>query len=101
MEKSFSWATLALTIAILVSGCASTVKVESNPPGALVRMRGSGRAIYRWKTAGLTPCEFKAPYSAIQTYVRWEDGTESEKIRVEIPKFSDPDPIRFTKPTAP
>lgn len=98
MNKSFSLFSLALAAVVLVSGCASTVRVESTPPGAVVRMRGSGRAIYRWRSVGLTPCEFKAPYSAIQTYVRWKDGTESDKVRVTIPKFSDPAPVVFTKP---
>ncbi len=83
---------------VMATGCASTVRVESDPPGALVRMRGSGRAIYRWRTVGLTPCEFKANYSAIQTYVRWEDGTDSDKIRVTLPKWGDPAPVLFTKP---
>jgi len=97
MQKTVALTSLFL-LALLVSGCASTVRVESDPPGAMVRMRGSGRPIYRWRTVGLTPCEFKAPYSAIQTYVRWEDGAESEKVRVAIPKFGDPEPVVFRKP---
>lgn len=94
----FSRIVLLFAAAVVFGGCASTVKVESNPSGALVRMRGSGRPIYRWKTVGLTPCTFKAPYSAIQTYVRWDDGSESEKVRITVPKFSDPAPLFFEKP---
>ncbi len=98
MQRTVFRGVLALCVCGLMAGCASTVRVESDPPGALVRMRGSGRPIYRWRSVGLTPCEFKARYSAIQAYVRWEDGTESEKLRVPIPKFSDPAPLLFRKP---
>jgi hypothetical protein len=85
---------------ILASGCASTVKVTSDPPGALVRFRGSGRASYRWKTVGITPCEYRARYNAVKTVVFWKDGTASEIKRTEIPfvLFGEPEPVHFTKP---
>lgn len=83
---------------LLAAGCASTVKVTSDPPGALVRARGSGRASYRWKSVGLTPCEFETPYSAINACVQWEDGTVSETVRLHVPMMSDPEPLHFRKP---
>lgn len=85
---------------LLLTGCASTVHVTSDPPGAIVRARGSGRASYRWRTVGLTPCEFPAEYSTIVTYVQWRDGTQSEQRRVPLSNWSDPPPVHFEKPAA-
>ena len=85
-------------LCLLAAGCASTVKVTSEPAGALVRVRGSGRASYRWKTVGLTPCEFKTPYSAVNALVRWKDGTVSDVVRLPVPLFGEPEPLHFTKP---
>ncbi len=85
-------------VSVLAVGCASTVKVTSDPPGAVVRARGSGRASYRWKTEGKTPCEFKTYYSTINACVQWPDGTISEIKRVPMPLFSHPEPLNFKKP---
>jgi len=85
-------------VSVLLAGCASTVKVVSDPPGAIVRARGSGRASYRWKTEGQTPCEFKTYYSTINACVQWPDGTNSEIVKVPMPLFSHPEPLNFKKP---
>jgi hypothetical protein len=63
-----------------------------------VRVSGSGRASYRWKSVGLTPCEFDTPYSAIHACVQWKDGTMSDVVRLPIPLLSEPEPLTFRKP---
>ncbi len=100
MRRAWCGAPLALGLLLLLSGCASTVPVTSDPPGAMVRARGSGRASYRWRTVGLTPCEFTVPYSAVVTYVQWRDGTQSEQRRIPLSNWRDPAPVHFEKPVA-
>jgi len=96
--SSRPFTTLLLALACLSAvGCASTVKVTSDPSGALVRVRGSGRASYRWKSVGLTPCEFETPYSAVNACVQWKDGSVSEVVRLPIPVFGEPEPLHFRK----
>lgn len=63
---------------LLASGCATPVTVRSNPPGASVYVRGSGRPAYRWTFKGNSPATFTVPYNAIQVFVRWPDGSRSE-----------------------
>lgn len=82
----------------IAAGCASTVKVVSDPPGAMVRVRGCGRPSYKWKSAGITPCEFKVPYSKIQIYTSWNDGVKSEKIFVPMHGYDESQPLVFRRP---
>ena len=42
---------LLLAAAALGAGCASTVRIQSEPAGARIRWRGEGRASFRWKDA--------------------------------------------------
>jgi hypothetical protein len=64
--------------AVLLSGCATPVTVMSDPPGAAVYARGSGRAAYRWQYRGTAPVTFPAYYNAVLAFVRWPDGTRSD-----------------------
>ena len=72
----------ACLAAILLTGCATPITVTSNPPGASVYSKGSGRPAYRWRFQGKTPVTFKMRYNAINTFVQWPtpDNTRS-KVR--------------------
>lgn len=96
---------------VLFGGCATKIKVTSEPAGAMVRYRGEGRASYRWKTAPkLTPCEFSVPYGRISAYAIWPDkaqaktesggmnGVQSERKQVNLSLLRDEESIHFTKP---
>lgn len=58
---------------LLAAGCATPVTVTSDPPGAAVYCRGSGRPAYRWRYRGETPVTFDVSYNAIETFVKWPD----------------------------
>ena len=65
----------ALTAAILASGCATKLVFTSDPPGANIRVRGEGRAAFRWKDApAVTPTEMSVPYGRISAYAIWVEG---------------------------
>lgn len=104
---------LAATVvaAALVSGCATKIKVTSDPPGAMVRLRGEGRAAFRWKTGPtVTPCEMDVYYGRISAYVIWPDdqlwssdgkaitGVKSEKKTVDLSMWRKEETIHFVKP---
>jgi hypothetical protein len=72
---------LALTITALFTGCATTVKITSDPPGVPAYLRGSGRSAYRWNYLGATPVECRRRYNAVLTKVVWPDGAQSEEKR--------------------
>jgi hypothetical protein len=90
-----------LLCALLLAGCATPVTVTSNPAGASVYCRGSGRPAYRWKYRGNTPVTFKVPYNAIQTFVQWPDreGRRSEVRRSEL-LFEEAVKLHFERPAA-
>jgi hypothetical protein len=77
---------LMLSLLVLIgfcAGCATQVTVNSNPPGADIYARGSGRPAYRWEYRGKAPAEFKSYYSAVKTVAKWPDGKQSEVIRAK------------------
>ena len=85
----------ALCAAVLLcSGCASHVRVRTEPAGALVRYRGEGRAAFRWKTApSAAPTEFDVYYGRISAYAIWPDGSQSRHEMVTLSNWRDPDEI--------
>ena len=91
----------ALLALALLAGCATPVVVTSNPPGAAVYSRGSGRPAYRWRYRGNTPVTFKVPYNSIQTFVQWsgEDGQKSP-VRYDKILFEDKVELHFEKQPA-
>lgn len=93
-----------MSVAVLLSGCATTVKVTSEPAGAMVRLRGEGRAAFRWMTGPtVTPCEMNVYYGRVNVYVIWPaDGktgpVKSEKKEVELSAWRDVETVNFVKP---
>ncbi|MDD5708080.1 MAG: hypothetical protein PHR35_19350 [Kiritimatiellae bacterium] len=87
---------------LLLAGCATPITVTSNPPGAAVYCRGSGRPAYRWSYRGNTPVTFKVPYNAVQTFVQWPapEGGRSE-IRRDSLIFEDAAKLHFERRPAP
>lgn len=89
----------ALAALFALSGCMTPVTVTTDPPGATVYCRGSGRPSYRWKYRGATkdgqPVIFKVPYNAINTMVVWpaSDGRpamQSEAVHTSLLFKEDP-----------
>ncbi len=81
--KTMTYKPLLIGLAILAlgSGCATQVTINSNPPGAMVYARGSGRAAYRWEMKGAAPVTYKSWYSVEKSFVTWPDGTRSDVVR--------------------
>jgi hypothetical protein len=75
---------LAAVAATFLTGCATTVKITSDPPGVPAYIRGSGRAAYRWTFLGPTPVECARRYNAVLTKVVWPDGSQSEEQRTSL-----------------
>lgn len=73
-----------LAILTLLTGCATTVKITSDPSGVPAYVRGSGRSAYRWTYLGPTPVECRRSYNAVLTKVVWPDGTQSEEKRTSL-----------------
>ena len=104
---------LIAATALFVSGCATTIKVTSAPPGAQVRYRGEGRAAFRWQDAPtVTPTEIKVYYGRISAYAFWEDGPlnpETGKIPVvlsvtkelKLSSVRDTEELHFIRPSLP
>ncbi|MGI5870174.1 MAG: hypothetical protein ACOX9C_12125 [Kiritimatiellia bacterium] len=106
-------ATLMLA-ALMLGGCATKIKVTSEPSGAMVRLRGEGRAAFRWKTGPtVTPCEMDVYYGRVSVYVIWPDiqpdgqprmdgkrisGVKSEKRQIDLSPWRDEESIHFVKP---
>lgn len=86
------------------TGCMTPVTVITDPPGATVYSRGSGRPSYQWEYRGSTkngPVVFKVPYNAIKTRVCWpaENGkpaVQSEEVYTKL-LFNDDPVIKFKK----
>jgi hypothetical protein len=80
--------------ALLGAGCVSTVRVRSEPEGAMIRYRGEGRAAFRWKTAPTSaPTSFDVYYGRISVYGIWPDGSQSAHRTVTLSNWRDPDEI--------
>lgn len=93
---------LLAALAALSAGCATHVRIQSEPAGAMIRYRGEGRAAFRWKTAPTTaPTEFDTRYGRISVYAVWPDGTKSEHVMVPLSSWQDPAPIVLRKPARP
>lgn len=104
----------AMATAVLLGGCATKIKVTSEPPGAMVRLRGEGRAAFRWMTGPtVTPCEMDVYYGRVSVYVIWPDGkpvgqqrpggmlvngVKSEKQEVDLSPWRDVETVHFVKP---
>ena len=88
-----SCALLTLVSAAVFSGCMTPVTVQTDPPGAVVYCRGSGRPAYKWQVRGRTeadkPVTFRVPYNAIETYAVWNgaDGKPVATSRKEYTKL--------------
>lgn len=87
MKKAniISCALLALVSVVVFSGCMTPVTVQTDPPGAVVYCRGSGRPAYKWKPRGMTeagkPVTFRVPYNAIETYAVWPAANGRPAVR--------------------
>ena len=109
MKKNLLIAGL-LACSVFLAGCATTVKVTSEPAGAIVRLRGEGRAAFRWKTGPtLTPCEMDVYYGRVSVYVIWPDdvqqaaagkisGIKSEKKELDLSASREVESVHFVKP---
>lgn len=98
-----------LACSVFLAGCATTVKVTSEPAGAIVRLRGEGRAAFRWMTGPtLTPCEMDVYYGRVSVYVIWPNGQQvggskisgvkSEKKELDLSAARDVETVHFVKP---
>lgn len=106
MKKSYNLLSLVGLGALVVAftGCMTPVTVMTDPPGATVYSRGSGRPSYKWEYRGSTkngPVVFKVPYNAIKTRVCWpaENGkpaVQSEEVYTKL-LFNDDPVIKFKK----
>ncbi|OGV71544.1 MAG: hypothetical protein A2269_04645 [Lentisphaerae bacterium RIFOXYA12_FULL_60_10] len=93
-------AILVLLSGWLLSGCQSTaITVKSDPSGATVYSRGSGRMGYVWEDKGVTPVTFPSKFNAQQTLVKWPDGSRSDVRRTDLMGEANVE-ILFTRPTA-
>jgi hypothetical protein len=98
------WGLAVLSLAF--AGCMTPVTVMTEPAGATVYCRGSGRPSYRWEykgsTAGDQPVMFRVPYNAIKTYAVWpsENGKAPVKSAEVYTKllFSEDPVIVIKKP---
>ena len=97
---------IALSLgATLLVGCMTPVTVTTDPPGASVYCRGSGRAAYKWKFRGTTtadkPVTFRVPYNAILTQVKWpvQNGlpAESSEVRYNNLLFKEDPVLHFER----
>lgn len=79
MNRNSIFAVALAAASIFLSGCATHVKVRSEPEGAMIRYRGEGRASFRWKTAPSTaPVDLSLRYGRMSAYAIWPDGTVSD-----------------------
>ena len=96
---------LAISACAILSGCMTPITVQTDPPGATVYCRGSGRAAYKWKPRGMTaegkPVVFRVPYNTIQTCVIWPADGGKPAMRSEVIKtkllFREDPVINFTR----
>lgn len=101
--------TTMLLVGLLSGGCATKIMITSEPEGAMVRLRGEGRAAFRWKTGStVTPCEMSVPYGRVSVYVIWPEetmqpggeivGVKSEKKQIDMSAWRDTESVHFVKP---
>ena len=101
---------LILAAASLAAGCATKLQFTSDPPGALIRVRGEGRASFRWQDAPApTPTEMTVKYGRISAYAIWPEGapdpetgrfpaTISAQQEIPLSSSRDIERIHFVKP---
>lgn len=100
---------LLLAFGLFAGGCATRMRITSEPEGALVRLRGEGRAAFRWKTGPtVTPCEMDVYYGRVSVYVIWPNGNvaepgrmrgiKSEKKTVTLSNWHSVENVHFVKP---
>ena len=80
-----TFAVVILTgLGMVAGGCSTAVTVKTDPPGATIWARGSGRNAYKWEEKGVadSPLTYKSPYSADRIVAVWDGKTKSEEIRV-------------------
>lgn len=98
-----------LAFGLFLGGCATHMKITSEPSGAMVRLRGEGRAAFRWKTGpSATPCEMDVYYGRVSVYVIWPDGTisqpgkiagvKSETKTITLSDWGEDESVHFVKP---
>ena len=108
IKKKILLATL-LAFGLFTGGCATRMRITSEPEGAMVRLRGEGRAAFRWKTGPTaTPCEMDVYYGRVSVYVIWPDGqvsepgkisgVKSEKKTITLSDWGDDEHVHFVKP---
>lgn len=96
--KTLPLAVALCAAAVLCGGCATRVKVRTEPAGAMVRYRGEGRAAFRWKTAPTaSPTEFDVYYGRISAYAVWPDGSQSRHETVTLSNWRDTEEIVLRK----
>ncbi len=107
--KPFFLFILLAGVAFLATGCATRMIITSEPEGAMVRLRGEGRAAFRWKTGpSATPCEMDVYYGRVSVYVIWPDGEEkapgrlrgvvSERQTRDLSLWHRTEAVHFVKP---
>lgn len=75
----------------------------------MVRLRGEGRAAFRWMTGPtVTPCEIDVYYGRVSVYAIWPDnvpastgkinGVKSEKKQIDLSLWRDVESVHFVKP---
>jgi hypothetical protein len=95
MQRTLSLLFL-LAAAALGAGCASTVRVRTEPAdGALVYYRGKGRPTFRWtRVPGTAPATFDVFYGGVLLWAVWpETGAQSQIESVVLSNWRDPDEI--------
>ncbi len=108
MKKTSLFVALSAACVVL-SGCATHIKITSEQPGAMVRLRGEGRAAFRWMTGPtVTPCEMDVYYGRVSVYVIWPEGQQassgkisgdkSEKKQINTSVWRDEESVHFIKP---
>ena len=80
-----------LAAAALCAGCASTIRVRTEPAGARVLYRGSGNPRYRWTAAPAgDPASFEVLYSGVKLWAAWPDGSQSRIESLTLSNWGDP-----------
>ena len=107
--KKQSFFLVLLAACMMLSGCATQLKITSEPSGAMVRLRGEGRAAFRWMSGPtVTPCDMDVYYGRVSVYVIWPDGEQtakgkingvkSEKQQINTSIWRDVETVHFVKP---
>lgn len=105
---SFSLFLSLFLVVLFGAGCASTVTVTSDSPGAFIRYRGHGRPVYPWryadngflKNAG-DECRFRTYYSTVDVKAMWIENdkvvAESDVQTIPLSNWHDPKPVKLNR----